>query len=62
VTDPATVTVRLANPAQASAVLTVLAEASVDLAEFSVGNPSLDEVFFALTGRPAEAEPQEATT
>jgi ABC-2 type transport system ATP-binding protein len=62
VTDPATVTVRLANPAQASAVLTVLAEASVDLAEFSVGNPSLDEVFFALTGRPAEAEPQETTT
>ncbi len=62
VTDPATVTVRLAHPAQASAVLTVLAEAGVDLAEFSVGNPSLDEVFFALTGRPAEAEPQEATT
>jgi daunorubicin/doxorubicin transport system ATP-binding protein len=62
VSDPATVTVRLGNPAQASAVLTALAEASVDLAEFSVGNPSLDEVFFALTGRPAEAEPQEATT
>jgi ABC-2 type transport system ATP-binding protein len=40
----------------------VLNEASVDLAEFSVGNPSLDEVFFALTGRPAEAAPQEAST
>jgi ABC-2 type transport system ATP-binding protein len=62
VSDPSTVTVRLAHPAQASAVLAVLHEASVDLAEFSVGNPSLDEVFFALTGRPAEAEPQEATT
>jgi len=62
VSDPAAVTVRLSNPAQASAVLTALAEASVDLPEFSVGNPSLDEVFFALTGRPAEAEPQEATT
>jgi ABC-2 type transport system ATP-binding protein len=61
VNDPATVTVRLAHPTQASAVLAVLHEASVDLAEFSVGNPSLDEVFFALTGRPAEAEPQEAT-
>ncbi len=62
VSDPSTVTVRLAHPAQASAVLAVLHEASVDLAEFSVGNPSLDEVFFALTGRPAEAEPQEAST
>ena len=62
VSDPSTVTVRLAHPAQASAVLAVLNEASVDLAEFSVGNPSLDEVFFALTGRPAEAEPQEAST
>jgi ABC-2 type transport system ATP-binding protein len=62
VSDPSTVTVRLAHPAQASAVLAVLNEASVDLAEFSVGNPSLDEVFFALTGRPAEAEPQEAAS
>jgi hypothetical protein len=26
----------------------------VEVAEFSVGNPTLDEVFFALTGRPAE--------
>ena len=56
VTDPLAVTARLANPAQAAAVLTVLTQDSVDVAEFSVGNPSLDEVFFALTGRPAEAE------
>jgi ABC-2 type transport system ATP-binding protein len=26
----------------------------VELAQFDVGNPSLDEVFLALTGRPAE--------
>jgi len=26
------------------------------VAEFSVGSPTLDEVFFALTGRPAEAQ------
>ncbi|MBA3344409.1 MAG: ATP-binding cassette domain-containing protein [Gemmatimonadales bacterium] len=53
-TDPTSLTARLANPAQAAAVLTALTSDSVDVAEFSVGNPSLDEVFFALTGRPAE--------
>jgi ABC-2 type transport system ATP-binding protein len=54
VSDPLTVTARLANPAQAAAVLTALTQDSVDVAEFSVGNPSLDEVFFALTGHAAE--------
>jgi ABC-2 type transport system ATP-binding protein len=60
VTDPMAVTARLASPAQAAAVLAVLTEDSVELTEFSVGNPSLDEVFFALTGRPAEAAAPEA--
>jgi ABC-2 type transport system ATP-binding protein len=59
VNDPASLSVRLASPAQAAAVLTALTEASVDVAEFSVGNPSLDEVFFALTGRAAETAAQE---
>jgi len=58
--DPTALAVRLANPAQAAAVLSVLTEDSVDLAEFSVGNPTLDEVFFALTGRAAEDSAQEA--
>jgi ABC-2 type transport system ATP-binding protein len=62
VTDPTAVTARLASPAQATAVLSVLTEDSIDVAEFSVGNPSLDEVFFALTGRPAETELPEATS
>jgi ABC-2 type transport system ATP-binding protein len=31
----------------------------VEVAEFSVGNPSLDEVFLALTGRAAEASESE---
>jgi len=61
VTDPLALTARLANPAQAAAVLAVLTEDKVDVAEFSVGNPSLDEVFFALTGRPAETAAPEAT-
>jgi ABC-2 type transport system ATP-binding protein len=59
VTDPASLTARLGNPGQAAAVLAALARDSVDLAEFSVGNPSLDEVFFALTGHAAEAGPED---
>jgi ABC-2 type transport system ATP-binding protein len=58
--DPTAVTARLANPSQAAAVLTALSQDSVDVAEFSVGNPTLDEVFFALTGRTAEHPVPEA--
>jgi ABC-2 type transport system ATP-binding protein len=58
--DPTAVTARLASPAQAAAVLTALAEDDVEVTEFSVGNPTLDEVFLALTGRPAEETAAEA--
>ena len=54
VSDPTALTARLSSPDQAAAVLTALTQDNVDVAEFSVGNPTLDEVFFALTGRPAE--------
>ena len=54
-TDPMVVAARLQNPAQAAAVLAALTSGQVEVAEFSVGTPSLDEVFLALTGRPAEA-------
>jgi ABC-2 type transport system ATP-binding protein len=54
VTDSSSVAARLANPAQAAAVLAALMQERVDVAEFSVGNPSLDEVFLALTGHAAE--------
>jgi ABC-2 type transport system ATP-binding protein len=53
-TDPMEVTARLASSTQAAAVLAALTEARLDVAGFSVGNPSLDEVFLALTGRPTE--------
>ena len=52
--DPLVVTARLEHTAQAADVLTALNAGAVDIAEFSVGTPSLDEVFLALTGRPAE--------
>jgi ABC-2 type transport system ATP-binding protein len=52
-TDPGTVAARLERTDQAADVLNALS-GQVDVAEFSVGTPSLDEVFLALTGRPAE--------
>jgi daunorubicin/doxorubicin transport system ATP-binding protein len=53
-TDPTIVAARLDRAAQAAEVLGALTASDVDVAEFSVGTPSLDEVFLALTGRPAE--------
>ena len=58
--DATEVAARLENPAQAAAVLTLLTEQKIDVAQFSVGNPSLDEVFLALTGRTTETEVAEA--
>ena len=54
VAEPLEVSARLENAAQGAAVLRALTDGGVDVAQFSVGNPSLDEVFLALTGRPAE--------
>ena len=53
-TEPTEVTARLTSPVQAAAVLSALTEKSIDVQQFTVGNPSLDEVFLALTGKPAE--------
>ena len=39
-----------------------LARSGVRIAEFSLGQPSLDEVFLALTGHPAEERPTTQTT
>jgi ABC-2 type transport system ATP-binding protein len=61
VADPAELAARLETPAQAADVLAALTQSGVEIAEFSVGNPSLDEVFLALTGRTSEHEiPEEA--
>jgi len=55
------VAARLAHLGQAAAVLSALTESGVELAQFDVGNPSLDEVFLALTGRPTEESSKGAT-
>lgn len=52
--DPTEVATRLTHTDQAVEVLAALSAARIEVAEFSVGTPSLDEVFLALTGKPAE--------
>jgi ABC-2 type transport system ATP-binding protein len=52
--DAQVVAARLTSTAQAADVLAALTQANVEVAEFSVGTPSLDEVFLALTGKPSE--------
>ncbi len=52
--DPRSLTVQLADPNRAAAGISDLAAAGISVSEFSLGQPSLDEVFFALTGHPAE--------
>jgi ABC-2 type transport system ATP-binding protein len=58
--DPGVLAARLTDAAQAAEVLTALTSGGVEVAEFSVGTPSLDEVFLALTGHPAEAKKEVA--
>jgi ABC-2 type transport system ATP-binding protein len=52
--DPAALSVRGPDPERVAAALAELTQASVGVAEFALGQPSLDEVFLALTGHPAE--------
>jgi ABC-2 type transport system ATP-binding protein len=59
-TDPTEVIARLDSPARAADVLRALTDRQVDIAQFSLGNPTLDEVFLALTGRPTDGALSEA--
>ena len=47
-------TFSIPRQAKVNVAVTELAAAGVRIADFSVGQPSLDEVFLALTGHPAE--------
>lgn len=62
VSEPSEVAARLGNPDQAAAVLSALTGERIEVAAFAVGSPSLDEVFLALTGRPAEEPAERATS
>ncbi|NRQ48917.1 ATP-binding cassette domain-containing protein [Aeromicrobium stalagmiti] len=48
--DPASITMRVADPAGVPAALARLRDHGIATTEFSLGQPSLDEVFLALTG------------
>ena len=51
--DPAALSVAAADAERASDAVAALFEAGIDVANFSLGQPTLDEVFLALTGQPA---------
>jgi ABC-2 type transport system ATP-binding protein len=52
--DPAALSVRAPDPERVAEALTELSRRGLVVAEFALGQPSLDEVFLALTGRPVE--------
>lgn len=58
--DPCLLSVHVPETVLVADALKSLAGAGISVAEFSLGQPSLDEVFFALTGHPAESDKQEA--
>jgi len=60
--DPAALTVPCADADRGAEAVSELSRQGIAIAGFSLGQPSLDEVFLALTGRPAtedESNPEE---
>ncbi|MDN4481256.1 ATP-binding cassette domain-containing protein [Demequina muriae] len=55
--DPQALSASVEDRARATRALGALEGAGIDVAQFSLGQPSLDEVFLALTGHPAEEAP-----
>ncbi|HEY6080904.1 MAG TPA: ATP-binding cassette domain-containing protein [Polyangiaceae bacterium] len=53
-TDPTALSVKVSGASAAAEVLSALSRANIELSDFSLGTPSLDDVFFTLTGRPPE--------
>ena len=54
--DPARLSGPCADADQAAQAVAELSRSGVRIADFSLGQPSLDEVFLALTGHPADEE------
>jgi ABC-2 type transport system ATP-binding protein len=58
--DPAVVSTHAEDTDEVTRAIGRLSEVGIGVAEFAYGQPSLDEVFLALTGHPAEdTTPQE---
>jgi ABC-2 type transport system ATP-binding protein len=54
--DPFSLSVRTDDHERVARALAELARSEIAVSDFAFGRPSLDEVFLALTGRPAEAD------
>ena len=54
--EPAALSVPCPDADRAAEAVAALARSGVGIADFSLGQPSLDEVFLALTGHPAEPD------
>ena len=54
--DLAAFTAQVNDPLLVARTLTALSGAGITVTDFSLGQPSLDEVFLALTGQPVEDE------
>src|SRR5215211_1333851 len=52
--DPVALVARVSEPDRVSQALAELSRAGITTTDFALGQPSLDEVFLALTGHPAE--------
>jgi ABC-2 type transport system ATP-binding protein len=50
-TEPLAFSIKVADVSKAAEILSALSNARIELSDFSMGAPSLDDVFFALTGR-----------
>ena len=58
--DPAALSVSCADTDRGAEAVASLSRSGIGIADFSLGQPSLDEVFLALTGHPAEEDSIEA--
>ncbi|MBM7542673.1 ATP-binding cassette domain-containing protein [Amphibacillus cookii] len=58
--DPLVITAQVSDHKHVARALTDLASANITITDFSLGQPSLDEVFLTLTGKPVEDQVKEA--
>ena len=60
--EPGRLSARVARDELVPQALAALSSAGISVQEYSLSQPSLDDVFFALTGRPAEDQQQQEET
>ncbi|WP_409495920.1 ATP-binding cassette domain-containing protein [Amycolatopsis sp. cmx-11-12] len=53
--EPTALSAQVPDPDRVAPALAILSNSGISVSDFSLGQPSLDEVFLALTGHPAEA-------